>query len=105
MVERCWSSSSVRRPCWSMNRFRLLCAINSGDGRQTNSPLPEFNTADFSADGFGQLGYEFNLAWMFVRRGNFLAVLDQLFCRHRIALSQHHKRLHDLTADRVRLAD
>src|SRR6266700_5462744 len=31
-------SSSERRPCWSMNRCRLLCAINSGVGRQTISP-------------------------------------------------------------------
>src|SRR5436190_16406903 len=87
--QRAWSS---RRPAKRSASF-------------WSCPVPQLHAADFAADGFRQFGHEFDLARMFVRRGDFLAMLDQFLFADREPLSQHDEGFHNLTAHRARLAD
>src|ERR1041384_4711161 len=70
-VDRACSSASEFKPCLPMNRRKLLCAINSAEGRQTTSPpkskffsiLAEANVAQVF-NIFNLLYRRFGIGWM-----------------------------------------
>src|SRR5439155_15047995 len=127
-LDRRINSSSEPMPCRSMNRFKWLCAINSGVGRHTisppnsnfsmipfraarlgrlSSPPAQLDPSDLAADRLGQFLDELDFTRVLVRRSDPLAVVLQLALKvlaGRSVTAQHHERLYDLTAHRVGLA-
>src|SRR5437879_4329828 len=97
--------------CSSLNSG---CAIEGGDyssaGRSRSPSLhvAQLGAPDLAADRLRQVGDELDLARVLVRSGHRLDVLLQLAgerLRRKVPGRQHHERLDDLAAERVRLAD